>query len=147
LNLPNPQHMDVAVPANLAIGFSAATPEIQAATISAEDAIKGEMGDTLFVDLREEGERVRDGIIPGSVHLPYQALHDNIRPGGLLAAMAKNPGQRILLYCAFGERSALGLQDMFGAGIKNACHLGGGINDWIKIGGTVDKATSPPPQG
>ncbi|NQV64407.1 MAG: MBL fold metallo-hydrolase, partial [SAR86 cluster bacterium] len=135
------------VPANLAIGFSAATPEIKAATISADDAIKGDFSDTLFVDLREGSERARDGIIPGSVHLPYHALRDNIRPGGLLAAMAKNPGQRILLYCAFGERSALGLQDMFSAGIENACHLGGGIDAWVKAGGTTDKATSPPPQG
>ncbi len=147
LKLPNPKHMDVAVPANLAIGFSAATPEIQEATINAEDAIKGGMDDTLFVDLREENERARDGVIPGSVHLPYQALGDNIRPGGLLAAMATSPGQRILLYCAFGERSALGLQDMFNAGIKNACHLGGGINAWTQAGGKVDKAARPAPQG
>jgi glyoxylase-like metal-dependent hydrolase (beta-lactamase superfamily II)/rhodanese-related sulfurtransferase len=147
LNLPNPKQMDVAVPANLAIGFSAATPEILAATITAQDAAKGGADDTLFVDLREESERVRDGVIPGSVHLPYQALRDNIRPGGLLAAMASSPGRRILLYCAFGERSALGLQDMFSAGIENACHLGGGFNAWIKAGGAVDKAAGPPPQG
>jgi sulfur dioxygenase len=147
LQLPNPKQMDVAVPANLTIGFSADTPDIQNATMKAEDAVKGGMDDTLFVDLREETERARDGVIPGSVHLPYQALGDNIKPGGLLAAMAAGPGKRILLYCAYGERSALGLHDMFNAGIINACHLGGGINAWIQAGGPLDKTAGPATQG
>ena len=147
LNLPNPQQMEVAVPANLAIGLSTPTPEIQEATVHAEEAVKGGLDNTLLVDLREENERARDGVIPGSVHLPYQALGDNIRPGGLLAAMAQSPGQRILLYCAYGERSALGLQEMFNAGINNARHLGGGINAWTQAGGRVDKAAGPAPQG
>ena len=147
LELPNPKQMDVAVPADLKTGFSNPTPEIQEATVKAEEAVKGGMDDTLFVDLREENERARDGVIPGSVHLPYQALGDNIRPGGLLAAMAANQGQRILLYCAYGERSALGLQDMFNAGIKNACHLGGGINAWTQAGGQVDETAGPALQG
>jgi glyoxylase-like metal-dependent hydrolase (beta-lactamase superfamily II) len=147
LNLPNPKHMDVAVPANLVIGLSSASPEILAATITAEDAVKENLENTLFVDLREESERLRDGVIPGSVHLPYQALSDNIRPGGLLAAMASSPGQRILLYCAYGERSGMGLQDMFSAGIDDARHLGGGFNAWVKAGGAVEAAAGPPPQG
>jgi len=147
LKLPDPKQMDVAVPANLAIGFSDAAPEIKGATIKAEDAIKGGLDNILFVDLREENERNRDGVIPGSVHLPYQALGDNIRPGGLLAAMATSPSKIIFLYCAFGERSALGLQAIFDAGIKNARHLGGGINAWIQAGGKVDKPDGPAPQG
>ncbi|MBC8339436.1 MAG: MBL fold metallo-hydrolase [Rhodospirillales bacterium] len=147
LNLPNPKHMDVAVPANLAIGLSAVSPDIQAATIEANDAIKGDMDNSLLVDLREENERVRDGVIPNSVHLPYQALRANIRPGGLLAEMASKSERRILLYCAFGERSALGLQEMFDTGIKNACHLGGGINAWSQAGGTVETLSGPAPQG
>ena len=54
-----------------------------------------DQANNLFVDLREENERVRDGIIAGSVHLPYQALRGNIKPGGLLAAMATNKNQHI----------------------------------------------------
>ena len=152
LNLPDPKQMDVTVPANLAIGFSAkTTPEIKAATLATADAIDavkqaGKEG-VLLVDLREENERRRDGVIPGSVHLPYQALRDNIKPGGLLAAMAVKPDQEILLYCAFGERSALGLQQMFDAGLTNVRHIEGGIDAWIKAGGPVEKLSKPPAQG
>lgn len=148
LNLPDPKQMDVAVPANLVIGFSAEIPEIKDATLEAPEAINliGKDG-ALFVDLREQNERDRDGLIPGSVHLPYQALRNNIKPGGLLAAMASNPDQQILLYCAFGERSALGLKEMLDAGLTNARHLGGGIDAWIKAGGRVEKPKPPPTQG
>jgi len=152
LNLPDPKHMDVAVPANLAIGFSAeTTPEIKAATLAAADAIDavtlaGKDG-ILLVDLREENERRRDGVIPDSVHLPYQALRDNIKPGGLLAAMAANPDREILLYCAFGERSALGLREMLDAGLTNARHIEGGIDAWVKAGGDMEKPVEPPAQG
>ena len=96
---------------------------------------------TLFVDLRESGERTRDGVIPGSVHLPYQKIRGNIMPGGLLAALAAESGREILLYCAFGERSALALQDMLAAGMVNARHLKGGIDAWKKAGGAIE----PPP--
>ncbi len=148
LDLADPKYMDVAVPANLAIGFSADQPGIKDATLSPADAIERTgRADTLFVDLREETERQRDGVIPGSVHLPFQALRDNIKPGGLLAAMAARPDRQILLYCAFGERSALGLLEMLEAGITNARHLGGGIDAWIKTGGAVEKTPGRLTQG
>ena len=140
LDLPNPKMMDVAVPANLAIGFAIDQPEIAACSIPAKEVLKRfGRDDTLFVDLREAGERDRDGVIPGSVHVPYLHLRDNIRPGGLLAAMAAKSGQTMLLYCAFGERSALALKEMFDSGLGNACHLEGGVDAWAKAGGPLEK--------
>ena len=142
LKLPNPKLMDVAVPANLRVGLAANAPEIVAKTLEVNEA-KARVGraGTLFVDLREDGERARDGVIPGSVHLPYQKIRGNIMPGGLLAALAAESGREILLYCAFGERSALALQDMLAAGMVNARHLRGGIDAWKKAGGAIE----PPP--
>ncbi len=148
LNLPDPKIMDVAVPANLAIGLSSEGPDIQDYTVPAERAMQRlDRADTLFVDLREESERARDGIIPGSVHMPYQQLRENIKPGGLLTAIASNPDQELLLYCSFGERSALCLQEMFEAGLRNACHLEGGINAWAEAGGPLDRPPEPLAQG
>ena len=139
LNLPDPKQMDIAVPANLAIGFSSVTTEIQEATLKAEDVVNISLNDTLLVDLREETERTRDGVIPGSIHLPYQTLGDNIRPGGLFATIAESCEKQILLYCAYGERSALGLQEILNTGIKNVFHLDGGIRAWTLAGGIAEK--------
>ena len=138
LNLPNPRMMDEAVPVNLNIGYKPDDPEISECTLSVDD-VKHRMSDntTLFVDLREDSERAKYGIIKGSLHAPYSTLHDAVKPDGLLHAMAEQTGKSLLVYCAYGERSALALQILKEAGIENACHLGGGMDAWRNDGGEV----------
>ncbi len=140
LNLPNPKQMDVAVPANLKLGFSPPGETTKIRTLTAEDAGR-QLGrdDVIFVDLREAGERTRDGIIPGSVHMPYGAIDEHIRPGGLLNVITWQSGKGLVLYCAFGERSVLALEALSEAGIENVRHLGGGIEAWVKADGALEK--------
>jgi rhodanese-related sulfurtransferase len=54
---------------------------------------------------------------------------------GLAAASGKN----ILLYCAFGERSAMAVQAAQDAGLKTACHIAGGIDAWKKANGPLER--------
>jgi glyoxylase-like metal-dependent hydrolase (beta-lactamase superfamily II)/rhodanese-related sulfurtransferase len=133
LHLPNPKLMNEAVPANLNIGFHDNDPVIAECTLTCDQA-QSRIGDdqTLFVDLRENGERLRDGVIPGSVHAPYHSIESAIKSGGLLHAMATQTGKTLLLYCAYGERSALALKAVKKVGIDNSCHISGGIDEWKK---------------
>ena len=55
-----------------------------------------------------------------------------------VAAIAANPDQELLLYCAYGERSALAYSEMHEAGLVNTCHLAGGIDAWINSGAKVE---------
>ncbi len=139
LNLSNPKMMDVAVPANLTIGQSLADdPAVATATLSVGDARRCLDDDSiLFIDLRETSERERDGVIPGSLHAPYASLDGAIGEGGLLHAMAAETGKSLLLYCAFGERSALALIALKEAGFTGVSHLGGGIGAWKDEGGPI----------
>jgi len=138
LNLPNPKMMDEAVPANLTIGYRSDDPEIGKCTLSVDQAKKClKEGQTLFVDLREDSERQKDGVISGSLHAPYPILADAIKPGGLLSSIVQQTGKPIVVYCAYGERSALALRALKDAGIDSACHLGGGIDAWHKAGGEI----------
>jgi rhodanese-related sulfurtransferase len=91
----------------------------------------------LLVDLRDEGERSRHGEIPGAVHSPYPELEDNVAPGGLLYELAKSTGKKLVFYCAFGERSAMAVEEAQNAGITNACHIEGGLDRWRKLGGPL----------
>ena len=142
LGLPNPKLMDVAVPANLKVGLVQSTPELAGSTVTVDEARRRvAAGEVILVDLRESPERARRGSIPGSVHVPYQKLGDFIKPGGTLAAFARG-GKPVLLYCAFGERSALALGEMQRAGLTGALHLAGGIDAWINFGGAVDSVDS-----
>jgi len=49
-----------------------------------------------------------NGVIAGSPQAPYPDLAANVRPGGMLNELARANGKRIVFYCAFGERSAIG---------------------------------------
>jgi len=140
LHLPNPKQMDVAVPANLHLGLKSDDASIKARSLTAADAIGAlTRGDTLFIDLREDAERRRHGVVPGSIHAPYQRLAQELRPAGLLRSLATRARSRLVLYCAYGERSALALESMQEAGLGDVCHLAGGIDAWIKAGGPIEQ--------
>jgi rhodanese-related sulfurtransferase len=138
LDLSNPRLMDIAVPANLAIGFAQDESRLKNATLAAADAAKRYPDPGwLVVDLREDQERGREGVIPGSVHVPYPRLEQELKPGQLLAEMAAQTGKTLMLFCAYGERSALGLRMAWKAGFDSAEHIGGGMKAWREAGGVM----------
>jgi len=138
LNLPNPKMMDVAVPANMKVGFAQESIAQRGWAVTAKAAI-GLVGrpDIALIDLRERPERERFGVIPGSLHAPYGELAAHVRPGGKLHELALSTGKRLLFYCAFGERSAMAVQAAQDAGIVTSCHIHGGIDAWKKAQGPL----------
>jgi glyoxylase-like metal-dependent hydrolase (beta-lactamase superfamily II)/rhodanese-related sulfurtransferase len=138
LKLPNPKMMDVAVPANIQVGLHQEEVAKRGWALSVDQAkaLIGAPGIAL-IDLREQGERDRHGVIPGSLHLPYPNLPENISGGGVLHELAAATNKRLVFYCAFGERSAMAVQAAQDAGITAACHIEGGLNAWKKAGGPL----------
>jgi sulfur dioxygenase len=140
LNLPNPKMMDVAVPSNMRQGLAQDEVARRGWAVQARDAIElVGRPEVAFIDLREGGEREKHGVIAGSLHAPYPDLQANIRPGGMLHALAASTGKRILFYCAFGERSAMAVQAAQDAGVHAACHLQGGLDAWRKADGPLSR--------
>ena len=143
LNLANPKMMDVAVPANQRIGAQQTADGDDTWSVSVGDALdESKTDDVLLVDLRDTSERHRDGIIPGSVHVPYADVEPAVRPGELIHYEAMQTAKRIMYYCAFGERSALAVQTSRDAGLFNVCHIVGGIDAWKEAGGHLDMPRS-----
>lgn len=138
LHLPNPKMMDVAVPANRHIGLHQEEIAKRGWALMAEEAMRlvGQPSIEL-IDLREAHERKAQGVIPGSIHMPYDDLEENIREGGLLHELATATGKRIVFYCAFGERSAMAVQAAQDGGLSSACHIQGGVDAWKKAKGKV----------
>ncbi|ULO24404.1 MBL fold metallo-hydrolase [Methylocystis sp. SB2] len=138
LHLPNPKMMDVAVPANVHIGLHQEDIARRGWSLTPQDALDvlGQPS-TALVDLRESREREVHGVIPGSLHMPYDELDEHIRDGGLLHELAVATGKRIVFYCAFGERSAMAVEAAQEAGLTSARHIQGGLDAWIKAGGPL----------
>jgi sulfur dioxygenase len=140
LKLPNPKMMDVAVPANMQVGLRQEEIARKGWALTAAEAValRGRT-DVVLVDLREKSERERHGTIPGSLHAPYPDLRENIGAGGMLHELAGSTGERIVFYCAFGERSAMAVQAAQDAGLTTACHIQGGIDAWKKANGPLTR--------
>ncbi|MEC9144863.1 MAG: MBL fold metallo-hydrolase [Pseudomonadota bacterium] len=130
LNLPNPKMMDVAVPENIRMGLNL-DRQREVATVTPEIIIKENAEGMLLVDLREEGERVKSGIIPGSVHAPYSRLDQH------LGMLRQSAGRQIVFYCAVGERSTMAVNIACGDGIAGCAHIPGGFIAWAEAGGNV----------
>ena len=131
LNLPDPKMMDVAVPANMRIGLAQETVARNGWALNASEAMAliGKP-DTTLIDLREQSEREKHGVIPNSVHLLYQDLRKNLQPDGLLQQLPGAKAKHLVFYCAFGERSAMAVQSAQDAGLKAARHIQGGVQAW-----------------
>jgi sulfur dioxygenase len=52
-------------------------------------------------------------------------------------SLSRNNFQRLLFYCAFGERSAMAVQAAQDASLIAACHIEGGLDAWKKAGGPL----------
>jgi rhodanese-related sulfurtransferase len=96
-------------------------------TLTAEDALKL-IGDpnVVFVDVREGEELQKTGMVQGAVHVPRGFLEFQADP----RSPSYNPalgGKRLVLYCASGNRSALGAKALKEMGVTNVAHVAGGF--------------------
>ena len=105
--------------------------------------IEAQASGRLIVDTRSNDERERDGIVPGSVHVPLSVLEWRADQTSGYA----NPslaGVPLLLVCAHGYSSSLAAARLVDLGI-DAGDLDGGFDAWCEAGLPV--AAAPPPAG
>jgi rhodanese-related sulfurtransferase len=95
--------------------------------------------DTVFVDLRENSELLRDGKIPRAVHVARGMLEFTLGPTLPYHNSVFSSGHKILFYCASGGRSALAADTAQSMGLSHVSHLGGGFRSWTDAQGPVEK--------
>ena len=127
LNLPNPKMMDVAVPENIKMGITLEAQK-QVQYIDCVKLAAMPAGEAVVIDLREEGERAKHGVIKGSVHAPYSQFYQQL---DMLGGYGSMP---LIFYCAAGERSAMAVRMANDKGFRNVAHLLGGFTTWQQDG-------------
>ncbi|HUG99659.1 MAG TPA: rhodanese-like domain-containing protein [Gammaproteobacteria bacterium] len=70
---------------------------------------------------------------PGTLPLLSAAL--------LLLGLAVANGKRLVFYCAYVERSAMAVQTALETGLRNSCHIKGGLDAWKKVDGPEESAS------
>ncbi|HEU4450197.1 MAG TPA: MFS transporter [Gaiellaceae bacterium] len=103
----------------------------------------------VLVDLRSHDERRREGVVPGSVHVPRSVLEWRVDPdSGYANPHLGGLDARLVVFCAEGYSSSLAAAALRELGCSRATDLAGGFAAWKAAGLPVEGARElPEPPG
>jgi len=87
--------------------------------------------EVIYLDVREPNEW-NLGRIPRAVHLPRGNIESKVE--GIVDRL-----QRVIIYCARANRSALAADTMQQMGYENVASMSEGFGGWIATGGVVEE--------
>ena len=118
------------------VGFSPIDGLLRDARLSIErltaaEACAALLEGGLLIDTRSDGARQRDGIVPGSVHIPRTVLEWRLDP----ASEWRNPNlppeaAPLIVLCDHGWSSSLAAHTLRQLGHEDACDVIGGFEAW-----------------
>ena len=95
--------------------------------------------DVRFVDIRDVRELKREGTVPGALHAPRGMLEFWVDPDSPYHKADFASGQRFVLFCALGHRSALATAQLMDMGFGPVCDIEGGFEGWRSAGGKIER--------
>jgi rhodanese-related sulfurtransferase len=99
----------------------------------------------VIVDLRSHDERVRDGVIPGSVHVPRSVLEWRADPGsGFSSPHIADLDVELILLCHEGYSSSLAAASLRALGRVGVADVVGGFQAWRDADLETIAAPAPP---
>lgn len=95
----------------------------------------------LLIDIRSVHDRARDGIVPGSLHLPRTVLEWRVDPD----SPARNPNvggleRQLLVMCDHGYSSSFAAAALVELGFSHTADVIGGFDAWRDAGLPVCRA-------
>ncbi len=92
-------------------------------------------GEALVVDIRADDDRRRDGIVPGSLHVPRTVLEWRADPGsGWSNRHLARSDRRVVLLCTHGYSSSMAAAVLLDLGFEAAADVVGGFEAWRAAG-------------
>jgi rhodanese-related sulfurtransferase len=103
--------------------------------LSVHEAARAAEEGALLIDIRSQDDRVRDGVVPGALHIPRTVLEWRLDPDGVW----RNPhldglDRRIVLLCDHGCASVLAAATLVDLGYTRAGDVVGGFQAWREAG-------------
>ena len=104
--------------------------------LTPDDAWMGALrGSALIIDIRTPTDRSRDGVIPGSLHLPRTVLEWRVDPTSTRSHPSVGGYERhLVLVCNEGYSSSLAAVALHEIGFVNATDIIDGIRGWERAG-------------
>jgi MFS family permease len=88
----------------------------------------------VVIDLRSSDERRREGLIPGSMHIPRSVLEWRLDLESGYSNPHVEPGQRVIVFCAHGFSSSFAAVTLRELGWWTATDIVGGYEGWKAAG-------------
>ena len=100
----------------------------------------------LLVDIRAAESRDRDGVVPGSLHIPRTVLEWRLDPDDATwrNPHVSGPGDEVILICDHGYSTVLAVATLVELGFSRAGDVVGGFAAWRAAGLPVRPWTSRP---
>lgn len=97
----------------------------------------------VLIDIRSFDARQRDGVVPGSLHIPRTVLEWRLEPGGAWRSPHVRDGDRIVLICDHGYSSVFAAASLVELGWE-AGDVIDGIEGWRTAGLALRPAADAP---
>ena len=123
-----------------------ATAEARIARLSPADAWAAAADSTLIVDIRDDGARERDGVVPASIHIPRTVLEWRLDLEGAWHNPHVTADRRLVMLCEHGYSSVLAAAAVADLGHAAVGDVLGGFDAWREAGLPVTRAR-PRPSG
>jgi rhodanese-related sulfurtransferase len=92
-------------------------------------------GGALLIDIRSDTNRERDGIVPGSLHIPRTVLEWRLEPNGEWRnPYVRDSVEELILMCDHGFASSLAAATLVDLGFTHAGDVSGGFEAWARAG-------------
>jgi MFS family permease len=103
--------------------------------LTPEEARRAMTDGALLIDLRSGDERRRDGVVPGSLHIPRSVLEWRVDPdSGFTNPYVTGLDRRLILFCAQGFSSSFAAASLRELGCARATDMVGGFDAWKAAG-------------
>jgi rhodanese-related sulfurtransferase len=110
------------------------------------EAFAAQKGGAVIVDIRSDTARERDGIVPGSLHVPRTVLEWRLDPESeWRSPHAPELGERVVVLCDHGFSSVLAAATLVELGFTRAGDVVGGFAAWREAGLPVAASRSREP--
>ncbi|MGH3650618.1 MAG: rhodanese-like domain-containing protein [Acidimicrobiia bacterium] len=88
----------------------------------------------LLVDIRPEGNRLEEGVLPGALVIDRGVLEWRLAPSSDARVIDLEPGQVVILVCNDGYQSSLAAATLIDLELSGATDLVGGYRAWKRQG-------------
>jgi rhodanese-related sulfurtransferase len=98
----------------------------------------------VLIDTRDDGARERDGVVPGSLHIPRTVLEWRLDPESpWRSPYAPGLDARVLVLCDHGFSSSFAAATLVELGFARAGDVVGGFEAWAAAGLPIVAAPGP----